>query len=322
MATTKNLIISFGIPFISFFSNVQYLSLKYFTNVPAIKETILNIKIIVATFDGTIKNKTAKTFMSTTSANPPASENLAACRTNNTFLPIKSASHNPNTDKIGKIIKNAQAYLPAYLAKRSSAIHATANPHIAEKIKSFLFISFCKFNIFQIPLTRPLKSDMIFKYKLFKDFMYLFIHLLFGAAIGYKIKNLPLAIILAIASHYLLDLPPHTDYAVQEEHRKQWRKLLLGFSKLALDVCAGFLLIFFFSKNQPAIYICALAGIVPDLLTPFRYAFPKNKILEAHYQFHSKKVHFLEKSKVSKFWRIIIQLAVTAACIILLTKVF
>ena len=139
--------------------------------------------------------------------------------------------------------------------------------------------------------------------------------------IGSLVNNVPLAIVLAILSHYLLDLFPHIDYPLTAEERKNKRKILFGFLKLAIDFLSGILIIMLFSSGRPIVYVCALAAIMPDLLTAFRYTVP-NKFFEKHYQFHSKIIHtlFLKDKKISNFWKVFAQVVVIAVSTALMTK--
>src|SRR3990167_9537643 len=118
-------------------------------------------------------------------------------------------------------------------------------------------------------------------------------HLLLGAAIGSKIGNLPLAIVLAFLSHYLLDLIPHIEYPIDNISKKQWRKSLPDFLRVFLDFSFGVLLILIFSNNQPIIYVCALVALIPDSLTIISSIFP-NRVLSAHDKIHTEKIHFLK----------------------------
>ena len=139
--------------------------------------------------------------------------------------------------------------------------------------------------------------------------MILFVHLLFGAAIGSIIKNPFLAIILAFLGHYLLDLIPHIEYPIPNIENKQWKKSLPDFIKVFLDIALGLLAIFLLSKNQPIIYVCAFFGVLPDGLSLLGSAFP-NKIAKMHEYFHWDKIHFLKDKKISRFWRVFSQILV------------
>lgn len=159
--------------------------------------------------------------------------------------------------------------------------------------------------------------------------MILLAHLLFGAAIGQKISNPILAIILAFLSHYFLDFLPHTEYLIENIKNKQWRKAAPDILRVILDFLLGSLIIFIFSKNQTIIYICAFFAILPDGFTILSYFLP-NKILKIHDKLHREKAHFfrdiatleniatLKNKKISNFWRIISQAAVIVVCIVLL----
>lgn len=147
--------------------------------------------------------------------------------------------------------------------------------------------------------------------------MILLVHLLFGAAVGTIIKNIPLAIILAFISHYLLDLLPHNEYPIEKDWEKHWYLTSKNFSKVAIDFLIGLGLIFMFSKNQPIMYVCAFIATIPDGLTILADFLP-NKILEAHRYFHEKKVHFLKYKKIHAFWRILSQILTVIISILLL----
>jgi hypothetical protein len=146
--------------------------------------------------------------------------------------------------------------------------------------------------------------------------MILLVHLLFGAAIGSVVKNIPVAIILAFLGHYLLDLIPHIEYNIEGIAEKQWRKKIPVFIKITLDLLSGILLIFLFSKNQPILYVCAFFAILPDGFTVLNILLP-NGILESHNKLHTQKVHFLKDKKISKFWRITGQIIVVMVSLVL-----
>jgi len=152
--------------------------------------------------------------------------------------------------------------------------------------------------------------------------MILLVHLLLGAAIGHTVKNVPLAIILALLSHYLLDLIPHIDYPIKNEGKNQWQRTTLNIPGISLDLFAGIVLVLIFSNNQPIIYLCAFFALLPDGFTVLNFIFSGNKFLEAHYNLH-QKIHFLKQTpsgqiKISNFWRFATQIAVVIISIMLL----
>ena len=147
--------------------------------------------------------------------------------------------------------------------------------------------------------------------------MILLVHLLFGAAIGSVVKNIPLAVLLAFLSHYLLDLLPHIEYPIENSKKRQWLPDFPTFLRISLDFFSGILLIFFFSKNQPIIYVCALVAIIPDGFTVLGHIFP-NKVSRFHSYLHTDKIHFLKYKKIPNFWRVASQLAVAVISVIIL----
>lgn len=147
--------------------------------------------------------------------------------------------------------------------------------------------------------------------------MILLVHLLFGAAIGSVVENIPLAIIMAFLSHYFLDLFPHIEYDIENIKEKQWRKKIIAIFKIFLDFCLGLLIILIFSNKQPILYFCAFFAILPDGFTILNQLI-SNKILKFHNKIHGEKVHFLKYKKISNIWRILSQIIATVVSIILL----
>jgi len=142
--------------------------------------------------------------------------------------------------------------------------------------------------------------------------------MLFGAVIGSLIKNPILAVILALFSHYFLDLFPHVDYSVDNLKNKRWKKSLPDILKLSLDIFSSFLIIFLFSKNNLLIYICATTALIPDSMTLISKLFP-NQLFSWHDYIHTQKIHFLKYKKISNFWRVLTQLTAISLSILLLT---
>ncbi|MBI3631686.1 MAG: hypothetical protein HY219_02370 [Candidatus Staskawiczbacteria bacterium] len=147
--------------------------------------------------------------------------------------------------------------------------------------------------------------------------MILSAHLLLGAAIASKIKYVPMAIILALLSHYFLDLIPHIEYSIKNIKEKQWRKSAPDIARVFLDFLFGMLLVLIFSNNQPLIYVCAIVALIPDSLTVISSIFP-NKALSMHDEIHTEKIHFLKYKKISVFWRIFSQVLAIIISVILL----
>ncbi len=154
--------------------------------------------------------------------------------------------------------------------------------------------------------------------------MILLVHMLFGAAIGSAINNVPLALILALLGHYFLDLFPHIEYlesteaSIQKLKSGGLKKVLPDMLKVFLDFFGGIFIIFIFFGNQPIIYFCAIIAIVPDGLTVISKLFP-NKLSTWHDHIHTKQIHYLTKQKkIPIFWKISTQVVAVIISIILL----
>ena len=134
--------------------------------------------------------------------------------------------------------------------------------------------------------------------------MILFVHMLFGAALGAKIHNPYFAILFSLLGHYFLDLFPHVEYSIHNIRTKDWQKAFFDMIKVVIDFLSAIVIILILSNNHPIIYFCAFVALIPDALTVISDAFP-NKVLAWHDLWHTQKIHYLTKQK--KFpivWRI------------------
>jgi len=143
--------------------------------------------------------------------------------------------------------------------------------------------------------------------------MILSLHLLVGAVIAVKFEFLPLVILFAFLSHYLLDFLPHAEYLIEDLKKKKWEKSRLDFLKLILDLGIGLILIVFIhyltKANYFILFTAAFFAILPDILTVLSWLCPNNKILKYHFNFHHK-IHFSKNKKLPCCWEILIQIAV------------
>jgi len=146
-------------------------------------------------------------------------------------------------------------------------------------------------------------------------------HLAFGAAIGIEVAYLPLAIILALLSHYILDIIPHTDYSIKNLKDRKWDKTKVELVRVAADGLVGLLLIFVMWEISDAnllhVLIPAFFGAAPDLLSFLLFMFPKNRLLRWHYNIH-RNLHFLENKKISRYWRVLFQLLVVVVSFLII----
>lgn len=146
-------------------------------------------------------------------------------------------------------------------------------------------------------------------------------HLLVGAAIATKIKflPLPLTLLLAFLSHYLLDSLPHwepeldLDDFAKNIKKRRWKKVLPNSLKVFPDFFLGLLIIFIFSKNLPLAMAGGFLGVLPDGLM-FLSLISPNKLLKLHSKF-KRKIYFPKNKKVPLFWGIFTQILVMLAAI-------
>jgi len=158
--------------------------------------------------------------------------------------------------------------------------------------------------------------------------MILAVHFLFGAALVLNINYLPLALLVAFFSHYLLDSLPHFEYSIENIQRKRWRESFDDFLKVFLDLSLGIIITFFLSKNFLLSFLGGFTAILPDSLILLGLICP-NRLLLEHNNFHRKfhfskspkesgKLEFYFKGKkISPFWAFLSQFSVTVISVFL-----
>jgi hypothetical protein len=143
-------------------------------------------------------------------------------------------------------------------------------------------------------------------------------HLLAGAAIGSLVSNLPLAIILAIVSHYSLDYLPHFDQGVFKHKIKKF------YFWAAVDFAISGLTLFFLLEYigySAQILLVALAAILPDLIDSTPYVsnyLHRSRLVNRIYKFH-EQIQNPGKKYIYSFG-IIIQVVIVGISVWLLLK--
>jgi len=126
--------------------------------------------------------------------------------------------------------------------------------------------------------------------------MIILTHTLAGAAIGAKVNNAPVAFLLGMVSHFILDAIPHFDQGTIinpfGDKDVKWPKWV--YWTLVLDVIVT-LFIFFLLKNRPDFHILiwgAVGGISVDVLENFPWKTLKTLPIFKQIGWLHHKVHF------------------------------
>lgn len=155
-------------------------------------------------------------------------------------------------------------------------------------------------------------------------------HAITGAVIGAEISNPYLVVLLALASHFVLDMLPHYDIGTAHYDEKKvkfnWKDwtLLIGDGVLAVVLIW---IAFNGSHGNWNILIGAVAGIFPDILDDFlRVSFTGGKltfnfekkipIITQLHAFH-ERIHFKLKPKYW-YWGVLTQVLVIVGGMVLL----
>lgn len=106
------------------------------------------------------------------------------------------------------------------------------------------------------------------------------VHAIVGATVATQIKPLWLGLILALLSHFILDMIPHRNYSLRGIHlgwknKKFWITLV----EAGVDFIIGFIIIIIFTQNKGNL-LAALAGgllgTIPDFLFMLAYIIKGN----------------------------------------------
>jgi hypothetical protein len=138
--------------------------------------------------------------------------------------------------------------------------------------------------------------------------MILTVHLLTGAALASKIQPTPLALLLALASHYFLDFLPHWDYDVENLKAKKWSRVGPALLKISLDLLFGLLIILILAKNPILALTGGFLAVLPDGLVLLNIIFP-NSFLNFLGNLH-RKIHFFKYKNIPLFWGILSYFAI------------
>ncbi|PIS17182.1 MAG: hypothetical protein COT59_01985 [Candidatus Nealsonbacteria bacterium CG09_land_8_20_14_0_10_42_14] len=145
-------------------------------------------------------------------------------------------------------------------------------------------------------------------------------HILAGVVIATKFPNPVLGLIFAFLSHYFLDLPPQTEYSIQNIKEGRWNKTVPDFLKVLSDIVLGAIVVFLIVGYSPFVLAAAVLAVLPDGITFLSCIFPKNKALVAHQKVHVAINNIGKNKKIPAFWGIFSQIAVIVIAIIFLLR--
>lgn len=118
-------------------------------------------------------------------------------------------------------------------------------------------------------------------------------HILVGIVIGVKIQNPWLGFFAGLASHFILDIIPHSEYGQQDTGKKINKMHSSTILKASLDVAAGIGLIYFIYALKPfVINLWAVTGaVLPDVISILSWQCPNKlfTVLNKFHSFHAKK---------------------------------
>jgi hypothetical protein len=95
-------------------------------------------------------------------------------------------------------------------------------------------------------------------------------HALAGAVVALIVKEPVLAVPLALASHFALDILPHFGMHSWEERRKH-PLMFKNYFVVEAAALIGLILIFWLARAPALVYLCSLVAMSPDFAWGYRF---------------------------------------------------
>jgi hypothetical protein len=111
-------------------------------------------------------------------------------------------------------------------------------------------------------------------------------HVLVSMAIATYVPNTPIAMALAFASHFVLDLIPHAQAPTEFGYRPTAKTWLVVF--IDLVVAQSAIMILFRGGLRPGLFLIILAAILPDIIDILRYNSWFHRVLRPYFGFHDR----------------------------------
>lgn len=138
-------------------------------------------------------------------------------------------------------------------------------------------------------------------------------HALVGAGIGASADNIALIIILAFASHFILDMLPHFDWAIWHDN-KDFDLEIRDYILVIIDflISAGLLYFLWYNSGRDSsILVGAFFAVLPDMIDVVPYWNKSLRKLPVFSQLHKlhTAIHFRLKPKYW-YWGVITQMII------------
>lgn len=130
-------------------------------------------------------------------------------------------------------------------------------------------------------------------------------HIIAGASLAVVSGNPWLVLPGALASHYLLDIIPHKEYAIDKMHKMAetgefgW-DMVLAIAKGAVDVTLGYLAVILLTNGDTLAILAGVVATIPDVFHVVDVSFAKWKGLP-YPAFHENPYNAFKKGVVMHF---------------------
>jgi hypothetical protein len=118
--------------------------------------------------------------------------------------------------------------------------------------------------------------------------MYLSVHAPAGVLLAQSTESAPLAFLMGIFSHFLLDIVPHGDTHIDEWANKKYPQRLLMVA--AMDFVFMLIVLYFMLGNinfNPSVTAAGILGAtLPDFIWGLKIFIKKNRLLQAYIRSH------------------------------------
>ena len=130
-------------------------------------------------------------------------------------------------------------------------------------------------------------------------------HILAGATIAVATKDPWLAVPGALISHYILDLVPHKEYAIEHLHKLADRgqygwSMLFELLKGVLDIFWAFMVVILLTDGATLPIVAGLVAIIPDMMHPIDVAYARLKGLP-YPKFNENPYEQFQKGIITRF---------------------